>query len=609
MRGPTPGAFFLLASLIAPLLCVAESLSIQTLQIQGTRRALDLETRAGEVFDPASVERDVRSLWATGWFEDIQVTADESARGMQLTFRVVEKPHLRLRQVRFEPGIERQVVDLEKGAAVDAVVAAHAAAKLQRELVDRGYAEARVVPQLVPVGSQRADLVLKIDRGELYEVEDIRFTGNLGLKPRELRKALGEVRPRRILPSLGPLWGGWRLLAPYSHAQVRVATEKLRSLYLSRGYFDARIDAMEAKASKGKVVLTFHLDSGPRYDVQKVEVTEGRASRTIPASSGGDLLGREFCRCLYRERAECEKRGELGFFSRIELVAADSALPIESGGSPSSSANPSVAVATRIEPGPVYRVGAIEFRGHHAVSDATLRKALVLHEGDLFNAARLRKSLARLNRLAPIKGVDPAEVQIEPDPARRLVNVVIPVKERPRGYWSLDGPLGPLSAFGPLHYTIGSRLPAVGRGPLELSTYYAAFTLVAWPLPLVGAVPVSKLSWGALFTLQRPYVPGQRWQSGIFLSPQLGWRGTAAGYGFTQASEVARSALGGDSVPALGITVPVSWRTRNSGDSSPAISIGVLQCPEPKPRLAWLRTAAGMVSNGAMSWLLTSSGL
>jgi hypothetical protein len=152
---------------------------------------------------------------------------------------------------------------------------------------------------------------------------------------------------------------------------------------------------------------------------------------------------------------------------------------------------------------------------------------------------------------------------------------------------------------------LGARLPAVGRGPLELSTYYATFSLVAWPLPLAGAIPFGGSSWAAVFALQRPYVPGQRWQSGLLVAPQLGWRGSAAGYGFTQLSELARSALGGDSTPAPLITVPVSWRTRNSDERSPAIPVGTLQCPDPKPRWAWLRSAAAMLTNGAMSLLLT----
>lgn len=609
MRCPTQWAFLVLAFLIAPLLCLADTPSIQILQIHGTRRALNLETRAGDDFDPAQIERDVRSLWVTGWFEDIQVTADDSSGGMRLTFRVVEKPQLRLRQVRFEPGAERLVVELEKGAAVDVVVAAHTAAGLQRELVDQGYAEARVASRLAPVGAHRADLVLKVERGRLHEIDQIHFTGNLGLRPGELRKALGTLQPRRLIPSLGPLWGGWRLLAPYSKAQVRTATDKLRSLYLSRGYFDARIDVTEAEAGQGKVALAFHVDCGPRYDVQKVEMTESGATRRLSTSSDDDLLGRQFCRCLHRERGESEKRGELGFFPRIELVPDNSAAGIGADAKRSNFVNHSVAVATRIETGPVYHTGHIEFRGHEAVSDSTLRKALLLHEGDLFDAGRLRQSVRRLNRLAPLKSVDPAEIRVKPDPARRLVDLVIPVQERPRGYWVLDGPLGPLSAFGPLNYMIGSRLPAVGRGPLELSTYYAAFTLVAWPLPLVGAVPVNELSWGAVVALQRPYLPGQRWSSGIFVSPQLGWRGTAAGYGFTHLSETVRPLLSSASKTSPAITVPVSWQVRNAHDSSPAISIGALQCPEPKPRLAWLRTAAGVVSKGAMSWLLTSSGL
>jgi len=301
----------------------------------------------------------------------------------------------------------------------------------------------------------------------------------------------------------------------------------------------------------------------------------------------------------------------VNFSARIELApVAESSLPHPvSESSPETARVPATPIAVRafVEAGPVYHVGRIDFRGHHAVNDSTLRKALVLTEGERFDAGRLRRSLARLNRLAPLQPLELSEVQIETVAASRLVNITISVRERPRGYWALSGPLGPLSALGPLHYTIGSRLPAVGSGPLELATYYATFSLAAWPL--LSFPLASSRRWGAVLALQRPYVPGARWQSGLFIAPQLGWRGTALGYGATHLGELTRSALGKDSVPAPPLPIPVSWRVRNSRDESRAIPVAVLHCDAPKPRLAVLRAAASTLTDWAMSWLLTGAPL
>jgi hypothetical protein len=239
------------------------------------------------------------------------------------------------------------------------------------------------------------------------------------------------------------------------------------------------------------------------------------------------------------------------------------------------------------------------------LSDLTLRKALVLQEGDLFDAGKLRRSVAQLSRLAPIQGVDLGEVRIEPHAEQGVVNLTIPVKARPGGYWVLSGPLGPLTTFGPLNYSIGSRLPAVGHGPVELSTYYLTFSLAAWPTALAGIAGFgSSTAWSALAALQRPSTPGQRWTSGIFIAPQLGWRATPAAYGLARLSEATRAALRADSPPAPDLAVLVVWRTRREGDQERPFPVGVIQCPAPKPRLAWLRSFSGTLLESATGMLL-----
>jgi len=603
MRRRTPAFIILVALVSLPWTGKAEGPFIATLQIHGTRRVLELETRAGQPFDAARVERDVRRLWSTGWFEDIQVATDDLPHGVQITFSVTEKPRLYLRDVRFEPGGERIHVEMAKGASIDRVAAARLAAKLRQELVEQGYAEARVESEIVPADFRRADLWLRVKRGELYEFDEIRFAGESGLRSGELRKPLASIRPRQILPALRPFWGGWKWRAPYSRTRLQAAVEKLRSLYLSRGYFDARIDVADTQVVKGKVVVTLRIDSGPRYNIARWEMVAGGTPPWRVSFAEDDILGQSFCRCLHQAREESEKRGEFGFTTWMEIMPADTTA-VDGKSEVQSPRTPSSVNATiRIEPGPVYRVGRIEFRGHRVVSDSTLRKALVLQEGDLFDARRLRRSLARLNRIAPLQGVDPSEVRFEPRADRGLVNLTIPVKERPRGSWALSGPLGPLGAFGPLRYSMGSRLPAVGRGPLELSTYYASFSLAGWPTALAGIAGFgSSFAWGAVAALERPHVPGQRWTSGILCAPQLGWRGTVAGYGLAQLNEVTRTVLGTDALPAPALSIPVAWRTRGA---RPPILIGVLQCPAPKPRLAWLRSVATAALDSAATLLRT----
>jgi surface antigen-like variable number repeat protein len=123
MRGLLTLGVFLAGLVLGPVPGEAEGPLIESLQIRGTRRPLEMETRAGQTLDLARIERDVHRLRATGWFDDIRVDSSEPTPGLQLTFTLVERPRLYLRRVVFQPARERRPLDLGKRASVDVVLA------------------------------------------------------------------------------------------------------------------------------------------------------------------------------------------------------------------------------------------------------------------------------------------------------------------------------------------------------------------------------------------------------------------------------------------------------------------------------------------------------
>ncbi len=593
---PSAWCVVFLGLVLQPALPAREETLISALEVRGTRRAVQLETRAGDPLDLARVERDVRRLWSTGWFEDIQVESSDTVSGLRLTFALIEKPRLYLRKLEFKPGTERHQVDLPKGTPLDGQVAARAAATVRRHLVEAGYTDAKVEAVIVPVGFQKANLGIQVKRGPLYRVEAVRFSGTLGLERRELERAVEELHPRRLLPSLGSIWKGWRSLAPFSEKALEAGAQRLRSLYFSRGYLDARVEVGRTEVNQDRVTVVYQIEAGRRYAVRRLELPA--VQREVTQEPDPTRVGEKLCACLLRARKESEKRGELGLNARLEVESFrepdGAAREDPAADRPFAQREPEVTLAAKILEGPAFRVGRIEFRSHRKVHDVTLRKALVLREGELFDAGRLRRSLARLNRLGLIEPLGPSDVTIEPQEGERLVNLTIPAKDAPRGYWSLSGPLGPLSPFGSLGFTIASRLPAVGDGPLELSTYYAGLSLVAWSLPLARLLPLTfETRWTPFVALRRPYLPGQGWLSGFTVAPQLGWKVAAGSYGLSRISEGLRPALGDDSLPAGPLTVPVVWRGGRQSQSAGTVAAGFLICEEKKPSWARLRSVVG----------------
>src|ERR1700742_4971138 len=54
-----------------------------------------LSSHPGDVYDPATIERDFNSLWNTGYFENLQIAREDTPKGIILDVIVKEKPTIR----------------------------------------------------------------------------------------------------------------------------------------------------------------------------------------------------------------------------------------------------------------------------------------------------------------------------------------------------------------------------------------------------------------------------------------------------------------------------------------------------------------------------------
>lgn len=371
MRARVLGSVSLFAVLLQPAVLASPGPSVESVVIRGTRRALRLETRAGQPFDPDSVDRDLRHLWTTGWFDDIRVESSELTGGLQLTFTLVEKARLYLRRVKFEPACLQRPLGLEKGVSLNAVLATQVAGKLRRQLVEEGYADAKVKADIRPTAFQQGDLYLRVEPGRMVRVQELRLVGSLGLGEDELQEALLSS-PRRLLPGPSPVGRRWWSLQPFSEARLQSDVERLRSLYFSRGYFDAQVRIGRVDIRSGNASVTMEVNSGPHYAVGRLAVVRAGVAKEISPRRGGPWPAKELCQCLWDAYRQAEQRGELNFSAKLQLRAMPTKDSLaERRGDPHAADQSPIAVTAEIETGTAYRLGRIQFSGNHTLSDAT----------------------------------------------------------------------------------------------------------------------------------------------------------------------------------------------------------------------------------------------
>jgi len=101
------------------------------------------------------------------------------------------------------------------------------------------------------------DLKLHVQLDAAVGVRQLAFEGDLGLKPEQLWHNLRALRFHRIL--------FWKLLPDYTTDHVDYDVARLRSLYLSKGYYEVRIAAGDAQIQGKDATVALWIESGPHY--------------------------------------------------------------------------------------------------------------------------------------------------------------------------------------------------------------------------------------------------------------------------------------------------------------------------------------------------------
>jgi len=325
------------------------------------------------------------------------------------------------------------------------------------------------------------------------------------------------------LPGLTPM------SALRAHGIAMDAERQLRQ----QGFPDAKVRYALVPVGRGEVDLELTLDRGD-------------FRREARRRAKGNVLDRGVCAPLFAARREAQRQGVLDFTATRD---GEGRVTVERGAS--------------------YRVGRIEFLGNHRYGDRAIRRNFLLQEGAVFDEQRLRRSIARLNRVAWFERIGQRDVLVHPDEKTGFASVTVRLNEPGSGSWRLSGPAGPLSFGGPVQASLRSRLP-------WWTTYTVSASLFVFGHPLLPIVNAPK-GLIPVLAVERPYVSGDGWKSGFAIAPRLGWKNSAVSYAATQIQQRLLPLVSGERGAQASLDV---------GGEAPGV------CQAPRSRLGLLRAAA-----------------
>lgn len=371
-----------------------------------------MKIRTGDRFDRQRLDDSLKSLFGTGYFQDVKLRRE----GAVLLVEVKENPVIN--RIAFEGNkrIEDDVLAAEvqlKPRLVYTLSRAQADAQRIVEVYRRsGRFSASVEPKLIELEQNRVDLVFEIVEGEPTEIRRIVFIGNKEFSDGQLRSVINTSETR---------W--YRFLSSddiYDPDRLAFDQELLRKYYLRNGYVDFQVlsAVAELEPDRSAFLVTFTVEEGARYSVGSVSIES--ALEDLPAESLGSFQSIDV--------------GDYYDIEAVDEVAKDISDEVGRYGYAFVDVRPKVDrrreeklvdIKFMVGEGPRVYVDRIDIVGNVRTLDGVIRREMELAEGDAFSTAKVRESERRIRNLGFFESVKISNAPTDdPDRTRLTVEVI-----------------------------------------------------------------------------------------------------------------------------------------------------------------------------------------
>ncbi|WP_408089544.1 outer membrane protein assembly factor BamA [Rhodoplanes sp. SY1] len=479
-------------------------------------------TGPGERLDAAKIDEALKSLYATGLFQDVRITPS----GGRIVVTVVENQVLN--RVAFEGNrkikdeqLSTEVQSKPRGTFSRAIVQADT-----QRIVDiyqrAGRYDVRVEPKVIELPNGRVDLVFEVDEGGKTGVAKIVFVGN---------KAFSDWRLKDVVKTGETNWLSWlKSNDIFDPDRVEVDRDLIRRFYLRSGFADVRVVSAisEYDPSRKGFIITFTIDEGDRYKFGSVEIQSSVRNINV------DQL---------RARLRT-KPGGVYNADAVEKTVEDLTVEVAKLGYPFANIRPRgdrdfnarlVNVVYVMEEGQRAYIERINIRGNTRTRDYVIRREFDIVEGDAYNRALIDRAERRIKNLNYFKSV---RITNEPGSAPDRVIVNVDVEEQATGEFSVSGGYSTADGFiGEV--SVGER-NLLGRGHVARAS-----------------LTYGQRSRGFELSFVEPYLMGQRLAFGVDV---FGKETTSTSY-YSYTS----STLGGNLKLGIPITDNLSIQPRYTG--------------------------------------------
>jgi outer membrane protein insertion porin family len=401
-------------------------------------------TKIGKAFTPEGLARDVRELWDSGFFDDIEVDLKKRDDGIGLRFVLRERPLVKTiefvgnERVDSEALTEALSVEVKTATVLSYASIRRGVQKLRDKYAEEGYFLAEVTYEVVPQKDNEVTLRFKVKEHDPVGIRRITFVGNQSISDDELRSVMitGQT-------SIFDFFGSG---AAFRQDAFERDILVLNALYYDRGFLSVQIATPRVMLTPDRtgLELTITITEGPRYKIRRIAVFEVDPDGNETEPLEGRRKLREMLRARpgdYFNRAELAK--DLG---SVQTLYRDAGFAnVEAN--PETEIDPDsqeVDIVVAIKRNKPIKFGRIEIRGNTKTRDKVIRREMEIAERQLFSESKLERSRRRIMMLGFFERVD---ISTEQGDDEGTVDVNVDIGEKPTGTFQLGAGFSSIENF------------------------------------------------------------------------------------------------------------------------------------------------------------------
>lgn len=383
-----------------------------------------VKSKENEAYNADKVKEDMKNIYKTGFFSDVQIDVKDTDKGKIVTFVVIERPPIKAiyisgnKKIKTSDLVEKLKIRTNTVLNTDRIK--ESIDELKKFYASKGYYATAINYEIDYGEEYNATVTITVDEPSQAHVKKIVFVGNKAFKPSVLKRYM-----RTKEKGLFSWITGSGILDEDNLEEDR---KNVEAFYNDNGYVRANIGVPDIAVSKdGKsITITLGVQEG---DIYKNGTIDFAGDLMFPKD---ELTGKLKSKTgnIFRSSLYHEDVLTLTDLYQDKGYAFCDVAPLNVIDDKTKTVN----MVFNISKGTEVYFNRINIIGNAKTRDKVIRRELKFAEGDRFSSSSLKESKRKLTNTTYFKDIDMKLIKTE-DPAK--ANMDISVEERPTGTLSV----------------------------------------------------------------------------------------------------------------------------------------------------------------------------